>query len=461
MIGGLGLTAMVLTTISATKDLPAVRVHVDFAARQGSHNIDMMALGQGGLSPAPMWDSRIAEVRSIRPAIIRLFVQEYFRVMPKPGKYDFRALDRSVDTILRTGAKPLMCICFKPPALFPKIDQDVVEPNDYAAWEKLIHALVKHYHDRGAGILYWEIANEPDIGEDGGCPYRFQPASYVRYYRHTATAIRQADRGALIGGPALANYRSQILPALLDACAKEHLPLDFVSWHAYTSDPKHVRHTIEYVHELLKKHPALHVETMLDEWNMDLSNPPRDARFQPCYLLETIWQMKDAGLSGSCYYHIRDFHVERDDLARFMSERGAAFMRRWWNSTPQFDGLFDFQNNIRPAYFAFKLLARLRGGKVPCSSNDTRVHGFAVHDDVLAIDNLLLWNFSSEPLDLTLDLDGLSTEKLMRAVTLDAVTADSDENARLRPDAPAKIDKGAHRLRVTLEPYGVKFWSFE
>ena len=31
-----------------------------------------------------------------------------------------------------------------------------------------------------------------DIGEDGGCPYRFKPGSYVRYYSHTAVAILRA-----------------------------------------------------------------------------------------------------------------------------------------------------------------------------------------------------------------------------------------------------------------------------
>jgi xylan 1,4-beta-xylosidase len=50
--------------------------------------------------------------------------------MPELGKYNFAALDRSVETILKTGAKPLMCICFKPKPFFPQIDQDVVEPNN-------------------------------------------------------------------------------------------------------------------------------------------------------------------------------------------------------------------------------------------------------------------------------------------------------------------------------------------
>ncbi len=172
-------------------------VKVSFRERLGSLNMSRLAsLGQGGLSPEPMWESRIPEIRALKPALIRLFIQEYFNLMPELGKYDFATLDRSVETILKAGAKPLMCICFKPKTLFPKIDQDVVEPNNWDEWKRLVFNLVKHYRDMGAGIRYWEISNEPDIGEDGGCPYRFQPESYVRYYRHTAEAILQADPNA-------------------------------------------------------------------------------------------------------------------------------------------------------------------------------------------------------------------------------------------------------------------------
>ena len=127
---------------------------------------------------------------------------------------------------------------------------------------------------------------------------------------------------------------------------------------------------------------------------MDLGNPPRDARFQPCYLLETIGQMKEAGLDGSCYYHIRDYHVRDEQFAPFFSPQGAAFMTRWWNRMPQFDGLFDFQNNVRPSYFAFKLLSRLTGVQVPLTSTAQTVHGLASHDEKYQIDNVLLWNFS-------------------------------------------------------------------
>jgi xylan 1,4-beta-xylosidase len=141
-----------------------------------------------------------------------------------------------------------------------------------------------------------------------------------------------------VGGPALANSRSPILPALLDAAQAQDAPLHFVSWHIYSSDPKAVRGTIGYVKVLLTKYPALHPETFLDEWNMDLTNPPLDPRFQPCYVAEVIWQMKDADLDYSCYYHIRDWYVSFDKFSPFFSSDGTAFMALWWNRMPQFDG---------------------------------------------------------------------------------------------------------------------------
>lgn len=459
MLSFLSLTAIPANTPAGQSE---TTVTVSLDERMGTMDIDHIGLGQGGLSSEPMWDSRIPEIRALRPRLIRLFIQEYFGLLPRKGRYDFAKLDRSVDTILKTGAKPLMCICFKPRALFPEVDQDVVEPRDYEAWERLVGALVEHYKRRGAGIRYWEVANEPDIGEDGGCPYRFKPDSYARYYERTARAILRADPDAKVGGPALANVRSDILPALLDACSAKQIPLHFVSWHTYTSSPDHVRSTIDYAKGLLKAHPSLHPETVLDEWNMDLMNPPQDPRFQPCYVLETAWQMKDAGLDWSCYYHIRDWHVEEADFAPFMSPHGVAFMARWWNRMPQFDGLFDYQNTMRPAYFAFKLLSRLTGERLRVAvEGPARVHAFATRDGHHQVTSVLVWNFSGEPAKVRLKFAGPGKFSLIRHEALDAVTASNEENTRLKPDSPKRWAESDREIEVMIEPYGVQFWSLE
>src|SRR5215510_4732628 len=106
-----------LTSVVLAQTEPA-RITVDLSERLGPLNIDRMALGQGGLSDDPMWADRISEIRALRPQVIRLFIQEYFHLLPERGQYHFNTLDRSVDTILQTGAKPLMCLCFKPRVLF-------------------------------------------------------------------------------------------------------------------------------------------------------------------------------------------------------------------------------------------------------------------------------------------------------------------------------------------------------
>lgn len=437
-------------------------VRIDFGKTIGPMKMHQMALGQGGLSDRVMWDDRIAEIRALHPSVIRLFIQEYFDLLPAPGKYHFETLDRNVDAIVATGASPLMCICFKPRLLFPEVNQDIVEPNDYGAWEKLIEALVRHYKERGTKIRYWEVGNEVDIGEDGGCPFRFKPDSYVRFYKHTSEAVLRADADARVGGPALANAHSPILPALIEAAAATNsLRLDFISWHIYSSDPRAVRGTIDYAKGLLAKHPGLKPETFLDEWNMDLTNPPLDPGFQPAYVVETVWQMKEGGLHFSCYYHIRDYYVSFDQFRPFMSERGTAFMTRWWNRMPQFDGLFDYQDTIRPAYFAFKLLSRLEGERHPVTTNSEHVHALATHDAKLRMHNLLLWNFSKDTNAVTLRLDGMPGAMRHRHIVLDARTSSSDENLRLRPDPFRKIEAGDQLIELTLEPWAIHYWSFE
>jgi len=447
--------------LSASAQTQTAQVSVSFTNRLGPLEIHKMALGQGGLSEEPMWDSRVAEIRALKPSVIRLFVQEYFDLLPEQGRYHFDTLDRSVATILATGAKPLMCICFKPRALFPEINHDIVEPNDYAEWEKLIFNLVRHYRERGAGIRYWEVANEPDIGESGGCPYRFKPESYARYYQHTTAAILRADPEARVGGPALAGVKSPILPALLNFCDTNKEPLHFISWHIYSSSPRAVRDTIDYAKGLLAQHPSLKPETFLDEWNMELMNPPLDPRFQPCYVAETVWQMKDAGLDYSCYYHIRDWHVDFDRFARFMSRDGVVFMTRWWNRMPQFDGLFDYQNTSRPAYFAFKLLSRLAGERLQLTSDHPAVHGFAAQDPQLRMFDVMFWNFSTNAMTVDLAFTDLPRNLRVRHLTLNAESASNDENIRLRPDPPQQVGKGEHKLKAELEPYGVQFWMLE
>jgi hypothetical protein len=438
---------------------------IDAGAVREPMEIGRYALGQGGLSDRPIFDSQADAIRSLHVKIIRLFVQEYFDLYPRPGAYHWDTLDKAVDTILETGAKPLMSICIKPRLLYPVIDQDKVDPTSYAEWEELIYQMVKHCNiQRKAGIRYWEVFNEPDIGEDGGCPSRFTPESYARYYAHTAQAILRADPGARVGGPALAYSGSPLLKGLLDHCSAHKAPLHFVSWHIYNSDPAAIQKTIATVKDLLGHYPDLHCETILDEWNMSLSKPRLEPRYQPSFAIETISRMREAGLDYAAYYHIRDYQVDPEQFGRFMSRKGTLNMANWWNLTPQFDGLFDYQGVPRPAYFAFKMLSRLTGNRVEVKSDRPQVKLMAAYDGDQKMLHALVWNFAVETppaCHVNLKIGGLQVGKLaFRRLALDSDTASNQENDRMRLQRNETLEDIVEaRDSFDLPPYGIALVS--
>ena len=430
---------------------------VDTSHPMGPIDLTRYALGQGGLSDQPMFDSEVDQIRQLHPQLIRLFVQEYFNLYPGHGKYHWTTLDKSIETILATGARPLMCLCFKPKVLFPKIDDKVVQPNNYPEWEQLIEHLVRHCNvEKKYGIQYWEVGNEVDIGESGGSPYKFTPDEYTQFYSHTADAILRADPQAKVGGPALANYHSPIGTALIKYAGTGKAPLSFFSWHIYNSHPDVYVKSIRMFRKELGEYPRLdHVETVIDEWNMSLSNPDLNPSFQPAFVLQTTDDFLKEGLSHSAYYHIRGYYVDPKLFAAFMSPKGTMFMAHWWNTMPQYDGLFDQQGRIRPAYFAFKLLSLMRGERLRVSGTKPGLGALAARNGPWI--NLILWSFpeKSESGDTRVTVDLSSVPKgRVRLVRLNPTASVNN----LEQISNEQVDTGSsHLLTVNLDPYDV-YW---
>jgi xylan 1,4-beta-xylosidase len=426
----------------------------------GPMEIERFSLAQGGQSDEPIWASRTAEIRGLRVKTIRVFVVELFDLLPEHDKYNFAKLDQFVDMVRQSGAEPLMDLTFKPKLLYPKIDPKVMYPNSWGAWNKLLYNLVKHYKDRNAGIKYWEVGDECEIGEGSGVPYECTPENFAVYYQHTVEAIRQADPDAKVGGPTAANAHTPVLTYLVSYADEHHVQLDFVSWHVYSNDPQRFRETMEYVKSVLAKHPSIHPETFLDEWNEDLDTPPLDPRFQPCFIAEIAYQMKEADIDFMGYYQIRDYQLEADRFAKFMTPRGTASLDRAWNRAVQADGLFDYQDQIRPSYFAFKLLSRLTGERIRFETNDKNVHGLAAWDSKLGLYNVLLWNFSKTPVQLNLAIDGATTPFKLSPRVLDATAASNDENVRMTPIPSTQLKLENMHVNVDLGVYGVELLTF-
>jgi hypothetical protein len=75
--------------------------------------------------------------------------------------------------------------------------------------------------------------------------------------------------------------------------------------------------------------------------------------------------------------------------------------------------------------------------------------------------NVMVWNFSTNAMEVDLAFKDLPRALRLRHLTLDAQSASNDENLRLRPRSPQQLPKAEHKLRVEFEPYGVQFWMLE
>lgn len=98
---------LIATAGAGPQTRPAVpRVTLSCDRQLGPLAIDHIALGQGGLSTDRMFHSRVAEIRALRPGLIRLFVQEYYDLMPELGRLHFETLDRSGGRHHQGGLQP-------------------------------------------------------------------------------------------------------------------------------------------------------------------------------------------------------------------------------------------------------------------------------------------------------------------------------------------------------------------
>ncbi|HEY2590929.1 MAG TPA: hypothetical protein VGI35_05000 [Steroidobacteraceae bacterium] len=190
-----------------------------------------------------------------------------------PRSYHFGPTDRLVASIVGIGAQAIFRIGRSETS-------DVTPPRDFDRYAAIVEHIVMHYNrgwDHGFryGLKYWEVWNEPDLGTLfwGGTPRQF----YFLYAK-LARAVKRADPSALVGGPTLAkpNDASPYRDGFLEFVRDEHLPLDFFSWHWYTTDSDDPRDFVRIGGEVrarLDRFGFRNTLSVLDEWNYGLSYP--------------------------------------------------------------------------------------------------------------------------------------------------------------------------------------------
>jgi hypothetical protein len=151
------------------------------------------------------------------------------------GQYRWDATDRYVQSARDTGACLLMCLNGPPPWIKPPFDLWNA-PEDARADTPQFQAFLREYTQfccdlvrhlnvqKGYGIRYWEVFNEPDSLIDRA------PTVYNAIFNAVAPAMKAVDPTIRVGGPCLAWPVNWRMKRFLDDCAPQ---TDFVSWHQY------------------------------------------------------------------------------------------------------------------------------------------------------------------------------------------------------------------------------------
>lgn len=240
-----------------------------------------------------------------------------------PASYNFAATDKYLECILNAGTKIFYRLGETIENNFTHLRSYTFVPKDMHKWARICEHIIRHYNEGWANgyhmnIEYWEIWNEPE-GAVGISPnWSGSAEEYFELYRITANHLKSCFPSLKIGGFGCTGFYevgSEQTHALsfIDKFFKyitspeTKAPIDFSSWHIYTTKPERVKIEIEYSKKVLEKYNLAHIENIIDEWNyMECWAPEegltRKSMVGAAFVSAVHTVMQKSTISKSMYY---------------------------------------------------------------------------------------------------------------------------------------------------------------
>jgi xylan 1,4-beta-xylosidase len=296
----------------------------------------------------------------------------------KNGKpqYNYMYIDVLFDFLQSIGMKPFVELGFMPSALASGNKTifwwrgNVTPPKDYEKWSALIRDLTLHFTERyGAEEVktwYFEVWNEPNL--DGF--WAGSQEEYFKLYSYSAKAIKSVNPAYRVGGPGTAGAAWE--SEMIDYCAKNKLPLDFISTHTYgvkqgyldefgnsgtvlDKNPMSVSGDVLQSRKEITSSPMPGLELHYTEWSASYTpaDPIHDSYHEAAYVLQKLKQVGNAANSMS-YWVFTDIFEEPGP--RFTPFHGGF-------------GMLNIQGINKPVFYSYQFLNRL--GNIEFVNNDS------------------------------------------------------------------------------------------
>lgn len=231
-----------------------------------------------------------------------------------PASYRFTESDTVYRAILAGGFEPYLRIgdSWSNGAGYPAASPR--HPTNPANWVRAAVEVVRHYQDAALWgkqpLRYVEIWNEPD----GSRFWDADRGSFYDLFAKAAIALKAAFPELKVGGPGLtpAGFLSPqgraFTTGFLDYLKQNAVPLDFLSWHVYSSTPSDFADGAIYYRQELDARGYVATESHLSEWNTQLPSDPVEARAvrlggKGAAILTAGWiGLQEQGVASASFY---------------------------------------------------------------------------------------------------------------------------------------------------------------
>lgn len=310
-------------------------------------------------------------------------------------KLNFQNATKIYEFFVEQGMKPFVELGFMPARLAsgPQTIFDyrgnITPPKDWAQWTRLVHRFVAHLvgHFGIAEVLTWhfEVWNEPDLHNTF---WTGSMEDYFQLYEETARAVKSVDARLRVGGPATS--KTMWVPDLLAFCAKQKVPLDFISTHHYCVDadlvqgvpegPMYYRGMkgmvgdVDRVRAQIAASAFPSAELHFTEWNSCPAHEDvygKDTAFTAAFALQTIKEVSGK-VDSYMWWTVSDIFEESGLSLR-------PFTGKY--------GLVNQHGIKKPVFHAFRWLARLYDEEIPLAHASARATR-STQGDV----RILAWN---------------------------------------------------------------------
>ena len=278
----------------------------------------------------------------------------------RPDSYAFQATDDYIQAIINVGSR----IVYR---LGESIEHtphkyQVHPPPDPRKWAAICLGIIRHYNEGWAGgyhhnIRYWEIWNEPDVRP---AMWTGNDEQYFQLYETAAKAIKARFPDLKVGGPALGGvgdfkgdaFRpAGFLTNFLAFCAERRVPLDFFSWHHYTSQPWDLPRRARAVRRILDQAGFANAESHLNEWNFLPDDDWRPMLRDGQGAEREQWYRKMGGPAGAAFAA----------CALMLLQDAPLNEANFYTGEIQGFGMFDINGVPKTTFYAFKAFRELLG----------------------------------------------------------------------------------------------------